>query len=290
MEDSNKELDSLLKLLDEPDQAIYRDIENRILDMGVEAREQLMNARYDIVDETSRKRLESILHQINFRYIKTELKKWAIHHSDNLLYGVLLIAKYQYPELKTDEVKSRIEEIRKDAWLELNYNHTALEEIKILNHIFYNIHGFQDNKENFHAPENSFINDLLFTKKGNPISLSILYSIIAQKLDIPVYGVNLPEHFILAYVNSPSPMHAEQDSVLCYINAFNKGVIFTKDEILHFLKKINLAPHDSFFLPCSNMSIIHRIINNLIFSFHQNNREEKANEMDELQRMLRGYS
>jgi regulator of sirC expression with transglutaminase-like and TPR domain len=287
MNQANKELDALLKLLDEPNNKIYRDIENRILDIGIEARDRLTDARYDLADEVSRERLERILKEINYRYIKTELQKWVNFHSDDLLHGIMLIAEFQYPELDTDEVRNKIEEIRRDAWLELNKNHTALEEIKILNHVFFDIHEFTANKENFYAPENSFINDVLLFKKGNPISLSILYSIIAQKLDIPVYGVNLPEHFILAYVNAPSPMETNQDNILFYINAFNKGIIFTKDEILRFLKKINLDPHESFFLPCSNVTIIQRVINNLIYSFHNQNKEEKANQLDELQRILR---
>ena len=54
---------------------------------------------------------------------------------------------------------------------------------------------------NFHAPQNSFISDVLNDKKGNPLSLSLLYLIIAQKCELPIKGVNLPKHFVIAYTH-----------------------------------------------------------------------------------------
>ncbi len=60
---------------------------------------------------------------------------------------------------------------------------------------------FSGNTTNHQDPQNSYIGQVLDTKKGNQISLASIYSIIAQKLDIPIYGVNLPQHFILAYLD-----------------------------------------------------------------------------------------
>lgn len=48
---------------------------------------------------------------------------------------------------------------------------------------------------------NSFINTVIESRKGNPLSLSLLYSVIAESLDLPIYGVNLPNHFVLAYLD-----------------------------------------------------------------------------------------
>ena len=75
-----------------------------------------------------------------------------------------------------------------------------MEKVRVLNHIIFDVHGFSGNTANFHAPQNSYINNVLESKKGNPLSLSVLYAVIAQRLDVNIYGVNLPEHFILAYV------------------------------------------------------------------------------------------
>ncbi len=90
----------------------------------------------------------------------------------------------------------------------------------------FDIHRYSGNKTNIDAPQNLFINNLLETKKGNHLSIGILYIILGQKLNIPVYGVNLPQHFILAYAGEISEERvktADENGVLFYINPFNKG-------------------------------------------------------------------
>ncbi len=63
------------------------------------------------------------------------------------------------------------------------------------------------------------INQVLESKKGNPISLAAVYMLIAQKLKLPIFGVNLPNLFVLIY---------KSEELNFYINVFNRGVIFSK--------------------------------------------------------------
>ncbi len=131
-------------------------------------------------------------------------------------------------------------------------------------------------------PQNSFLrSQVLVTKKGNQISLAIIYSIIAQKLDIPVYGVNLPQHFILAYVDETMETEFE-GGILFYINAFNKGFIFGRRDVDMFLKQLNLKAEKQFYEPCSNADIIRRVLRNLISAYENLGSAEKVAELNEL--------
>jgi regulator of sirC expression with transglutaminase-like and TPR domain len=171
----------------------------------------------------------------------------------------------------------------------LNSNLTALEKVKVINHIIFEVHGFSGNTTNFHAPQNSYINNVLESKKGNPLSLSILYAILAQSLNIPIYGVNLPEHFVLAYREDHSvlPVQASQPTrVLFYINAFSKGSVFSRKEIDSFLKQLKLDPEPGYFEPCSNIDIIKRLIRNLIYSFEKLGYTDKMKELHTLLQSL----
>jgi regulator of sirC expression with transglutaminase-like and TPR domain len=116
------------------------------------------------------------------------------------------------------------------------------------------------------AIRRTVISQVLESKKGNQISLAIIYSIIAQKLDIPVYGVNLPQHFILAYVDESQETEFE-GGILFYINAFNKGFIFGRRDVDMFLKQLNLKFDKQFYEPCSNPDIIKRVLRNLISAY-----------------------
>ena len=151
----------------------------------------------------------------------------------------------------------------------------------VFNHIFYNIHGFSGNTTSHQDPQNSYINQVLETKKGNQISLAIIYAIIAQKLDIPVYGVNLPQHFILAYVDETMQSEFE-NGILFYINAFNKGFIFGRRDVDMFLKQLNLKYDRQFYEPCSNVDIIKRVLRNLISAYEHASSSDKVNELTEL--------
>lgn len=159
------------------------------------------------------------------------------------------------------------------------------EQVKLINYIFYNIHGFSGNTTNHQDPQNSYISQVLDTRRGNQISLAIIYSIIAQKLDIPVYGVNLPQHFILAYLDETQQSEFE-GGILFYINAFNKGLIFGRRDVDMFLKQLNLNFDKQFYEPCSNTDIIKRVIRNLVSSYEHLGSTEKVNELNELLKIL----
>jgi regulator of sirC expression with transglutaminase-like and TPR domain len=126
---------------------------------------------------------------------------------------------------------------------------------------------------------------VLDTRRGSQTSLAIIYSIIAQKLDIPVYGVNLPQHFILAYLDETQQSDFE-GGILFYINAFNKGFIFGRRDVDMFLKQLNLNFDKQFYEPCSNTDIIKRVIRNLISSYEHLGSPEKVNELNELLKIL----
>jgi regulator of sirC expression with transglutaminase-like and TPR domain len=126
---------------------------------------------------------------------------------------------------------------------------------------------------------------VLEAKKGNPLLLSILYSILAQGLNIPIFGVNLPEHFILAYRDEMAEMMepGEEEPILFYINPFSRGAVFSRREIDDFLKQLKLDPIRSFYETCSNVDIIRRQIRNLIIAYEKLG---YPNKVEDLKRLL----
>ena len=113
--------------------------------------------------------------------------------------------------------------------------------------------------------------------------------IIAQQLNIPVFGVNMPEHFVLCYTNENAEDNMKFvniNEVLFYINPFSRGAVFTRKEAEMFITKLKLEPQEIFFKPCSNLDIIRRLINNLIFSYKKLEETEKIQELDILMNII----
>lgn len=253
--------------------------------------ESAWESAYDIVLQ---KRIEQVIHDIQFEILTRAFKNWVDTESEDLLKGLLLVARYQYPELNEEKIRKEIKQITQDVWLELNEDLTALEKIKILNHIIFDVHNFNGSSiTTYYSPQNSFFNCLLETKKGNPVMLSCLYILVAHELKIPIYGVNLPEHFICAYLDedknlvSLSNDEATREHVLFYINPFRKGIIFQHSDIDDFVKQLKLEPQASFYAPCSHPDIILRVIHNLIFSYEKLGHEEKVRELNTLLEALK---
>jgi regulator of sirC expression with transglutaminase-like and TPR domain len=279
------EVNSLIKLLDDPDGEIYNHVHQKLLSYGVEAIQYLESAFEQAFDSIQQERIANLVHEIQFSTVKNDLQLWYQGGSFDLLQGILIINRYQYPDLDEQKVINQVEAIKRDIWLQMMNEASPVEQIKLMNHVFYSIHGFSGNTTNHRDPQNSYISQVLDTKRGNQISLAIIYSIIAQKLDIPVYGVNLPQHFILAYLDESREAEFE-GGILFYINAFNKGFIFGRRDVDMFLKQLNLRFDKQFYEPCSNADIIKRVIRNLISAYEHMGSSEKVDELNELLEIL----
>ncbi len=276
MEDQ-KELQALISLVDEPSDALYDKVRERIYAYGVQALPALESAWENTFDDGIQQRIVSLIHGIQQRQLYSELNDWTKFGYNDLLRGYLLVTRFQYPDFDVDKATREVGQIVQQVWLELNSNLTALEQIKVMNHIFYDINQFKGNTANIQSPDNFYLKNLIETKKGNPLSLGILYLIIARSLKMPVFGVDLPRHFILTYVEESNDANDKKsDEALFYLNPFNKGAVFTKNEIELYLKQMKLEADESYFTPCSNVTIIERLINGLIETYQRSGNHEKA--------------
>ena len=284
---NEKQIQALVRLMDDPDDHVFEHVRDELMNHGTSAIPFLESSwEEENLGLLFQSRIENLIHEIQFNCVRNELKNWITQPSKDLLEGSLIIARYQYPNLDEEKIRLTIQDIRKKIWLEVNEYQTAYEKVRIFNKVFYGTYHFSGNSKNYHSPLNSYINTVVETKKGNPLSLCILYSIIAQSLDMPVYGVNLPNHFVLAYMDEhKTAAHLGIDDnygVLFYINAFSKGGIFDKNEIVEFLKGLNKPVSQEYFEPCSNSDIIKRMLTNLIVAFQQAGNSEKVDELTEL--------
>lgn len=283
------ELNALITLLDDPDQEVHRMVMEKLISCGPGIIPDLTSV--EVLEPETQKRLEQVINAIQFDDIVVRLKQWVSGKKDDLLEPALLIARFQYPNLDEAVVKAEIERIRRDIWLEMNYNLTPLEQVNVFNHVFYSINGFAANSQNLFDAENNFINSVLETKKGNPVSLGLLYLILAKGLGMPIFGVNLAQHFILSYHNKMMD-GTENDfevrkSILFYINCLNKGIIFTRDDITLFLKRINVEPQPYHYVPCDNLTVVTLLVNNLIHSYEMAGRAEKVRTMLKFKEVLK---
>jgi len=284
---TNKELDALISLIDEPNEEMYLAIRNKISDYGIEAIPVLEEAWLSSKNDENAHRLEDLIDEIRFNDLYYELKSWAQFQSNDLIKAFMLISKFRFPDLDEDKYHAEIDKLKQDVWLEINDNLTALEKVKVINHVLFDIHHYRGQPPSKKSTLNTFfINELMDTKTGNAITLGIIFIAIAQHLGIPVFGVDLPRHFILAYMDDMIPMKDVEDykesDILFYLNAMNRGAVFTQNEIELFLKQMKIELKDDYFLPCNNRMIIRRLISEMIKAYKEEKKSEKAEILEQL--------
>jgi regulator of sirC expression with transglutaminase-like and TPR domain len=271
MEES--ELKALVSLLDDDDKQVSSHVEEKILSIGNKVIPFLEKEWENTFNPIVQQRIEELIHTLQYDLVKERLRNWYTSKDQDLLTGMWIIATYQYPDIELEKLKLELDQIYYDAWLEFRPDLYPYDQVKVINSVLFNKLKFGANSKNFHSPGNSMINVVLEMRKGNPITLCVIYLLVAQKLKLPIYGVNLPNLFILSYKDENNQF---------YINAFNRGLIFTKKDIENYITELHLVPQNSFFEPCDNLEIIRRTLRNLVMSFEKMSEHAKADEVKTL--------
>jgi regulator of sirC expression with transglutaminase-like and TPR domain len=270
----SKEFKALVSLLDDEDEQIVMHVQEKILSLGTTIIPFLEQEWESNFNSQVQRRIEDLIHTLQYELLKERLKNWFESEEQDLLTGMWLVATYQYPDLELIKLKQDLEQLYYETWLEFKQDLYPFDQIKLINSVIFNKLKFGANTKNFHSPGNSMINVVLETHKGNPITLCVIYMLVAQKLKLPVFGVNLPNLFVLTYKDE---RHSQ-----FYINAFNKGLIFSRQDIENYISELHLTPQGSFFEPCTSLEIIRRVFRNLIMSFDKMGEHAKAEEVKEL--------
>ena len=197
-------LEALINLLDDPDETVFKLVEKELLkenDYIIPVLEQKWETS---LDTEFQERIENLIQSLQYKQTHNKLKLWLDSKSTerNLLSGFWIVDQFQYPDLNLLNIQLKIENIRKKIWLELNNSLTLLEKTTILNHFLFNINGFTINHSNISSPQNCFLSQILESKKGNSVSLSMLYTIIARLLELPAYFIDFPKNPLIAIVDS----------------------------------------------------------------------------------------
>jgi regulator of sirC expression with transglutaminase-like and TPR domain len=131
-----------------------------------------------------------------------------------LLRIALEIAHDAYPDLRIDNYIAKVDSIAQRIRARCPSGSGIRKVLNQINWALFVEDGFEGNGDDYFDPRNSYLNDVIDRKTGIPISLSILYKALADRLGVVVDGVNLPAHFMLRIVENGQPI---------FIDAFHAG-------------------------------------------------------------------
>ena len=283
---NKRKLQALINLLDDPNLFVFETVEKELLKENHDIIPALEEKWESSFDERCQERIETLIQDLQFKQTKKLIGDWLKTKEHNLLEGVLLIDRIQYPDLNQLKINHKIGSIKNSIWIELNNSFTILEKTTILNYFLFNVHGFSINFQNIHSPQNCFLNQVLETKKGNPLSISILYIIISRLLGLPTQFIDFPRNPLIAIVDPELARQVHGDirnsNVLFYINPSNKGAITSRKEIEYHLNKNNYTPLEEYTEPKDDFHLIQSHLGFLMKAYQSVGFSEKEEKIKSL--------
>jgi len=146
---------------------------------------------------------------------------------------------------------------------------------------------FGGNADDYYNPMNSYLPAVVKTKRGLPISLSLIYKLIGERLGLRVHGIGLPGHFLVAVEQGPVTADGEQPAML--IDPFGGGRMLTGDEAQLAVEETfgeGLEWSNDMLQPVSNLHWLTRMIQNLLHIFGGNGQYADVAAMLELEMLL----
>lgn len=258
---NNPEIKALLQLIEDPDGEIFDVVSKQIKSFGkpiIPSLEHLWEIESNVAIQS---RIEKLIHELYYDELLQEWLHWK-SHSQDLLAGSLLTAKYLYPELVISNYEQAIEKIRKNIWLEINQYLTPIEKTNVISSMLFRHYNIQSSTIDMSNYDDFLLNKNLDSKKGNPFGLRILFLILAQKLDINIQAVDIPHQSFLAYYDDSIQLDNTPKNLLFYINPAN-GQLFSTKDVAHYLQRIQVPLSADIGRPMNNMEVITNLMTKL---------------------------
>jgi regulator of sirC expression with transglutaminase-like and TPR domain len=186
----------------------------------------------------------------------------VINSPDALLGGAVAISLHQMVDVDPAAVDAAIQQYADTVRSRVRGSQPQALLAHLHQHLFEEL-GFAGNVDDYYNPANSYLAAVVETKKGLPITLSLVYKLVAERLGLRAWGVGLPGHFVVG-------VEAEPNAPAMLIDPFNGGRVLTHEEA-HSRLKQTFGPEvewsEELLRPASNRHWLTRMLQNLLNVF-----------------------
>ena len=263
---SENEQRALLSLLADEDPAVYQTVRLRILAEG-ERVLSWMNPATRSNDPVQRRRAVEIVHYFTRRQADDRFLAFCLNSGEDLDLeeGALLLAQTQFPNINGGGYTAMLDSFAGDLRSRLDFGAASVQIVAGINEYLFKDQGFHGNEEHYYEAENSYLNKVIDRRKGNPISLCVIYLFLARRLHLPIAGIGMPGHFLCRYQTTTDEL---------FIDAFNNGKILTKGDCVKYLLHTRDGFKEAYLSPISPRRTLLRVCSNLHQIYSQQNRSD----------------
>ncbi len=194
-------------------------------------------------------------------------ERWETVH---LWEGALAIAWEEYPALDLSMARQQVDTMAEVLQGRLANHPYPLRRVREIGNYLFQELGFRGNEADYYNPRNSFITDVLRDRLGIPITLSLLYLVLGERVGLPFAGIGLPGHFIV------KPCHPD---LAIFVDPFYGGeILFAEDcgDRLREIYREGVTLRPEYLQPVSGRRILERMLGNLKAIYLQRQEARKA--------------
>ncbi|PEN15055.1 hypothetical protein CRI94_01845 [Longibacter salinarum] len=251
-EDVQREVNALVRLLDDPDGDVQEQVHKRLTDLGREAMPALRRA-YDASHGDVRKQIDAVVRRLHWNDIQTAWHAILDADQPNLERGAFILALYRFPNLDVEGYQDILDDWA-DQVEDRVMQSVGVDRARVLMEFLADEIGLMGNRDDYDDPNNSYLNRVIDRRVGIPISLAVIALSLADRLAVPLYGVGMPAHFLVKYSDARGEV---------YFDVFNDGQPVSREECVRFLLRAGIQPKPEYFEAATPTSILLRMVRNL---------------------------
>lgn len=258
--------DAVLALLDDPSPVVRKALLAHFTAQGEAARrflEDLSRGGNRFLASHARGYLE----ELKFTDPVSEFRDFIRSLNYELETGAILLARTVFPDLDVGLCCQRLDDLAARCRELIAEPLGVREKCRIINRVLFHENGFHGNLEHYTDPLNSFLPVVLERRKGIPLSLCIVYLLIAQRLGIDLEPVGLPGHFMVGCYREDTPL---------FIDPFEKGVFRSPAEVIALFKAGPVSPKLGDLAPATVREVLCRSCRNLVHHYTAAGDPERA--------------
>ena len=261
-----RRLKAIEELLDDPTPSVRRAILVELVNLGEEGRQFILECcksgnlvvrlhAHEVLAVLDKDSPVKMFHRF-IRSLNYELES-----------GYILLSRIDNRQLEVSEYIQKLDEMAARCQSLIYSPMSPREKCRVLNRVIFHEYGFTGNRADFNNPNNTFLHTLFKTRKGLPISLSILYLLVARRLEMPLEPVGIPGRFMVGCFVEDKPF---------FIDVFENGIFRSIEDVVYYIERNRMSVTLGLLGPCPVGEVLCRCCRNLSKQFAMLNDRAKA--------------
>ncbi len=267
-----KALRSLVTLLEEEDPSSLALVRSKILGVGAAILPYLDEIRPAATPEMAI-RLESVAGELRFQDLRRDFVRLSLAKTPDLEDGAMLISRFGFADVDAAVYRAWLDRVAAAVAAEMPPDAGIGESVRRLSNYLFQTLGVAGNETRYYDADNSYLSRVIDTRRGIPVTLTVLFLLLSRRLRLPVYGVGTPGHFLAGF---------KENGTSLFVDCFRGGQLMTLPEVKRMLVRNGYEWRADLGKPVGPREILARMLRNLISIYQKTGALDRADRLSTL--------